>query len=173
MASWDAYTPRDGKALGVAYSKYKNTAAYVAAIAEVEVSDSIRVSQIYAAVDAGLVINPDGLLNQIEGGLVQAASWTTHEQVVFDNRSITSTSWERYPILRFNEVPELSIRIAEQPGSPPLGVGEAAQGPAGAAVANAAAAALGMRVRDLPINRESVVRALDRQAADGGKAIDR
>jgi CO/xanthine dehydrogenase Mo-binding subunit len=165
MAGWDQHPSALGKALGLGYSRYKNTAAYVAVIAEVEAGDDLRVSHLYAAVDAGLVINPDGLLNQMEGGLVQAMSWTTREQVRFDSRGITSNSWEKYPISRFGDVPPLTVQIVAQNALPPLGVGEAAQGPAGAAIANAAAAALGFRVHDLPITRDGIVKAMSRVAA--------
>jgi len=131
----------------------------VAAIANIEVDRDVRVSRVVAAVDAGLVINPDGVINQIEGGIVQSVSWTLKEQVVFDGRRVTTRTWEEYPILRFDEVPELEVELIERPDCPPLGVGEAAQGPAAAAIANAVARALDFRIRDLPITRERIVAA--------------
>jgi nicotinate dehydrogenase subunit B len=131
----------------------------VAVIASVDVQQNVRVAKVVAAVDAGLVINPDGVLNQIEGGIVQSISWTLKEQVVFDGRRVTTRSWEEYPILRFDEVPEVEVELIERPESLPLGVGEAAQGPTAAAVANAVARALDFRIRDLPITRERIVAA--------------
>jgi len=160
MAGWRFNAERGiGRANGIGFARYKNTAAYVAVIANVEVDQVVRVSKVVAAVDAGLAINPDGVINQIEGGIVQSISWTLKEQVVFDGRRVTSRTWEEYPILRFDEVPELQVELIQRPDSAPLGVGEAAQGPAAAAVANAVARALDFRIRDLPITRERIVAA--------------
>ena len=89
------------------------------------------------AVDAGLVVNPDGAENQIEGGAVQATSWTLKERVRFDPHNVTSDTWESYPILRFSEVPAVDVEFLADDGNPSLGVGEAAQGPTAAAIANA------------------------------------
>lgn len=158
MARWSPDAARgEGHASGMAFSRYKNTAAYVAVIAEVEALREIRVRKVWCAVDAGLVINPDGVINQIEGGITQAISWTLKEQVMFEGPRVKSRSWEEYPILRFGEVPEINVKLIDNPDSPVLGVGEAAHGPAAAAVANAVARALGVRVRDLPITRERIV----------------
>jgi nicotinate dehydrogenase subunit B len=156
-----------GRAAGIGFARYKNSAAYVAVIANVEVDQDVRVSRVVAAVDAGLVINPDGVINQIEGGIMQSISWTLKEQVLFDGRRVTTRTWEQYPILRFDEVPALQVELIERPDSPPLGVGEAAQGPAAAAVANAVARALDLRVRDLPITRERIVAAGTAPAGGG------
>ncbi len=159
-ANWQFNAERGtGRAAGIGFARYKNTAAYVAVVADVDVSEAVRVSRVVAAVDAGLVINPDGVINQIEGGIVQSISWTLKEQVVFDGHRVTTRTWETYPILRFDEAPLLEVELIERPDSPPLGVGEAAHGPAAAAVANAVARALDLRVRDLPITRERVVAA--------------
>ncbi len=103
--------------------------------------------------------NPDGVVNQIEGGIVQSISWTLKEQVVFDGRRVTTRTWEQYPILRFDEAPEVEVELIDRQDCPPLGVGEAAQGPAAAAVANAVARALDFRIRDLPITRERIIGA--------------
>ena len=100
------------------------------------------------AADAGEVVDPDGLENQLEGGLVQAASWTLKEQVVHDGKRTTSVDWETYPILRFDEVPEIETVLLDRPGYPFLGAGEAAQGPTPAAIANAVYAAVGLRIRE-------------------------
>jgi CO/xanthine dehydrogenase Mo-binding subunit len=107
------------------------------------------------------VVNPDGVRNQIEGGATQATSWTTRERVRFDRRRVTSVDWEAYPILRFAEAPSVVVEIVDNPDQPSVGAGEAAQGPTAAAIANAVADALGVRVRDLPLTREAVVAAIE------------
>jgi CO/xanthine dehydrogenase Mo-binding subunit len=148
---------------GLGFARYKNTAAYVAVVAEVEIGDEMRLRSLTGAADAGLVINPDGVLNQIEGGAVQAASWVLREEVTFDPRMITSNSWDRYPILKFSETPALRFELVGERENVPLGVGEASLGPAAAAIGNAAARALGVRIRDLPLTREQVLRAVSWQ----------
>ncbi len=145
-------------ARGFAFARYKNTAAYVALVADVEIGDEVRVLALTGAVDAGLVINPDGVLNQIEGGAIQAASWTLLEEVTFDSRAITSNSWESYPILRFTQAPAVRFEIVGGECNDPCGVGEASQGPTAAAIANAVARGLGQRIRDLPINRKQILK---------------
>lgn len=160
MAGWNGGAERGtGSACGIGFARYKNTAAYVAVIAQVEVDDEIRVRRVWSAVDAGLLINPDGVRNQIEGGIVQAISWTLKEQVEFDHARVTTNSWKNYPIIGFNEIPEIEVTLVESLDHPPLGVGEASLGPAGAAVANAVARALDLRIRDLPITRARIIAA--------------
>ncbi len=122
---------------------------------------SCRVRRLTLAVDVGRVVNPDGVRNQIEGGAVQATSWTLMERVRFDRTRITSTDWESYPILRFSETPAVDVVLLDRPDQPSLGSGEASQGPTAAAIGNAVADALGVRVRDLPITAERVVSAID------------
>jgi nicotinate dehydrogenase subunit B len=156
---WRAWKPREGSGRGIGYARYKNVSAYCAVAAEIEAGREIRVVRLVAAVDVGLVINPDGVRNQIEGGAIQAASWTTREAVRFDRTRITSASWEDYPILRFSEVPAVEIELLSRPAERPLGAGEAAQGPTAAAIANAVCDALGVRVRDLPLSAERIVAA--------------
>jgi nicotinate dehydrogenase subunit B len=160
ISGWKANLERGtGRGWGIGFARYKNTAAYVAVVALVEIAETVKVSKICCAVDAGLVINPDGLVNQIEGGIIQSISWTLKEQVKLADQGISIRSWEEYPILRFDEVPELEIEVIQQPDSPPLGVGEAAHGPAAAAVGNAVTQALDFRIRDLPITRERIIAA--------------
>jgi nicotinate dehydrogenase subunit B len=148
---------------GIGFARYKNHACYCAVVAEVEV-DSItgivRVTRAWSAVDAGLVINPDGIVNQIEGGLIQSASWTLKEAVKIDRSGIQTKSWSDYPILRFSEVPAIEVEVIQRPTEESLGVGEGAQGPTGAAIANAFAAATGRRLRDIPFSPERVRAAL-------------
>ena len=110
----------------------------------------------YAAADAGLIINPDGLASQIEGGIIQSTSWTLKEEVKFDRAGITSRDWIGYPILTMPEVPEVEIELINRPDEQPLGCGEGSQAPAVAAIANAFAAATGKRMRELPLTAERV-----------------
>jgi CO/xanthine dehydrogenase Mo-binding subunit len=129
-------------------------------VAEVEAETDIRVRRLTIAVDVGRVINPDGVRMQLEGGAIQATSWTLKERVRFDRRRITSEDWESYPILRFSEVPEVDVHLLDRPDLPSVGAGEAAQGPTAGAIANAVAAAVGVRVRDLPLTVEAVTAAI-------------
>ena len=149
----------EGRARGIGFARYKGRAAYGAVIAEVVMEEGISVSKIWCAVDSGLVINSDGLANQVEGGIIQSLSWTLKEGVRFDGARILSTNWEEYPILGFAEIPDIEVRLMNNPDEPPLGSGELAAGPTAAAVGNAVARALGVRVRDLPITRDRVMNA--------------
>ena len=149
----------NGHGRGFGFAKYKNQMAYVACIADTEVdhaTGTVRVRKVAAAVDSGEVINPDGLRNQVEGGIIQAISWSTKEQVRFDRTRILSRDWSGYPILAFSEVPAIDITVIDRPGERALGVGEASCGPAAAAVANAVAHATGKRLRDMPLSPERV-----------------
>ncbi|MBR1174295.1 xanthine dehydrogenase family protein molybdopterin-binding subunit [Bradyrhizobium sp. KB893862 SZCCT0404] len=146
---------------GVGFGRYKNTGAYCAAIAEIEGADDIRVKRLTLAVDVGEAINPDGVINQIEGGAIQATSWVLKERVRFDRTRITSASWTDYPILTFSEVPAVDVEIIQRPEIEPVGAGEAAHGPVTAAIANAVFDCLGVRVRDLPITRDRIIAAME------------
>ena len=106
----------------------------------------------WGVIDAGETINPDGLKNQTEGGMIQSASWTLREEVQFDREHVTSRDWHIYPIFRFEEIPEVEVEVINMVDEDPLGAGEAAQGPTAAAIANAVYNATERRVRDLPIN---------------------
>jgi len=150
-----------GTGYGIGYARYKNTGAYCAVIAEVEGAEDIRVKRLTIAVDVGEAINPDGVINQIEGGAIQATSWVLKEQVRFDRERITSNTWSSYPILRFSEVPEVQVEVISRPDLDPVGAGEAAHGPATAAIANAVFDCLGVRVRNLPITRDSLIAAME------------
>jgi CO/xanthine dehydrogenase Mo-binding subunit len=154
--------PRDGETgWGLGYARYKVKGAYCAVVAEVEAVSDIRVRRLTLAVDVGRVVNPDGVRNQIEGGAVQSTSWTLKERVAFDRTRVTSVDWETYPILRFSETPHVEVLLLDRPELPSVGAGEASQGPTAGAIANAVAAAVGVRVRDLPITAERVVAALE------------
>ena len=121
----------------------------------------MRLRRLWLAVDVGRVINPDGVRNQVEGGAVQSASWTLREQVRFDRSGITSANWDSYPILRFTEVPEVTVQIVDSPGEAEVGAGELAQGPVAGAIGNAVADAIGVRVRDLPLTTAQITRAIE------------
>ncbi len=153
-----------GRGRGFGFARYKNLAAYCAVACEVEVdrdSGRARMRRAVAAVDSGQVVNSDGIANQIEGAILQSLSWTLYESVTFNQRRITSVDWSSYPILRFSAVPdEMEIHVINRPGMPFLGSGEAGQGPAAAAVANAVADATGHRFRDLPLSAERIKAAL-------------
>jgi CO/xanthine dehydrogenase Mo-binding subunit len=150
-----------GRGYGIGFARYKNTGAYCAVVAEVEGAEDVSVKRLTIAVDVGEAINPDGVINQIEGGAIQATSWVLKERVRFDRQRITSNSWASYPILRFSEVPEVQVELIPRPDSEPLGAGEAAHGPVTAAIANAVFDALGVRIRNLPITRDSLIAAME------------
>src|SRR5437588_229642 len=162
MAGWRAGLPAGtGKGRGIGFAQYKNMAAYAAVIAEVEVVHAVQMLRVWCSADAGLVINPDGAINQLEGGIVQGVSWALKEGVRLDESGISSRDWEGYPVLRFSEVPEIAVELVDPAvDRPPLGVGEPRGGPAVAAIGNAVAHALGARIRDLPMTRERVMAAL-------------
>ncbi|MEW6449816.1 MAG: molybdopterin cofactor-binding domain-containing protein [Pseudomonadota bacterium] len=164
MSGWQPNAKGDGtRGRGIAFSKYKNLACYVACVADIEVdraSGRVKVSQVWSAIDAGLVINPTGLAMQTEGGIIQSASWTLHEGVKFDKNGIISRDWSTYPIMTMPEVPKITVELINRPDQRPSGAGEGSQGPAVAAIANAFAHATGKRIRDLPFTADRVKKAL-------------
>ena len=163
-AAWKEGEKGDGtRGRGIGFSKYKNLACYVAVIADVEIDRAtgvVRVPRAFAAVDSGLIINPDGLSAQIEGGIVQSVSWTLKEEVRFDKSGILAVDFATYPILTMPEAPKVEIELINRPTERPLGSGEGSQGPAVAAVANAFVHATGKRIRDLPFHPARVKAAL-------------
>ena len=161
ICGWSGRGERgSGTARGLGFARYKNKAGYAAVVAEVTVDEAVRVKQIWCAVDGGLIISPDGARNQIEGGAIQAASWTLKEAVRFDEGRVASITWDDYPILKFSEVPEVAIELIDAQDQPPLGLGEVVHGPTAAAIGNAVAHALGARIRDLPLTRERIMAAV-------------
>ncbi|GAB2909288.1 xanthine dehydrogenase family protein molybdopterin-binding subunit [Paraburkholderia jirisanensis] len=143
------------RGVGFAFAKYKNLMAYCAIAMEIVIdrnTGQIDIERVVTAIDCGQIVNPDGVRNQVEGGILQTASWTLYEQTQFDTQRITSYDWSTYPIMRFSSVPkQVDVHLIDRPGLPFLGVGEAAQGPAAAVLANAIADATGARIRDLPL----------------------
>jgi nicotinate dehydrogenase subunit B len=160
-AGWHAGRPTDGTGgRGIAFAQYKNGYGYLAIVVEVVLEPEFRVTRAVAAVDVGLAINPDGIINQTEGGILQSLSWTLKEAVMFDRERITSRDWETYPVLTFSEVPQVEVHLIDRPDQIALGAGETPTGPTAAAVANALADALGVRVYDLPLTRERIIAAI-------------
>ena len=160
-AGWRKGEKGDGtRGRGIGFARYKNGAAYVAVVVDVEVGNEIAVKRAWAAIDAGLVINPDGLVNQTEGGVIQTVSWALKEAIQYDRTRILTSNWSDYPILSFEESPPVEVTVVNRPDEPPLGAGEGAQGPTVAAIANAVHNAMGVRLRDMPFTRERVLAAL-------------
>lgn len=153
-----AETPPEGRGWGFGFARYKNVQSYAAVGIELEVTDiaEVKLHRAVIAADAGQVVDPDGLSAQMEGGLIQAASWALYEQVTFDKDGITSRDWDSYPILRFGNVPEIEVILMRRPNAPFLGAGEASSGPAGAAIANAVHNATGIRLRRLPLTPDAI-----------------
>ena len=161
QANWPSRheSAADETGWGMALAQYKNLQCYCAIIVRLRVdriSGELQFERVVIAADAGSVVNPDGLSNQLEGGFVQAASWTLFEEVKFDARGITSVDWETYPILSFPSAPKIETLILNRPESPMLGAGEAAQNPTPAAIANAICDAVGVRLRDIPFTPEKI-----------------
>jgi nicotinate dehydrogenase subunit B len=153
---WVAYQKQNGRGRGFGFARYKNLAAYAAIAMEVKLereTGELRVLRVVAAVDSGEAVNPDGIRNQIEGGIIQSLSWSTFESVMYNDTRIASRDWGTYPILRFSHVPHsLEVHVIDRPGEHFLGTGEAAQGPSAGALANALAHASGVRIRELPFS---------------------
>jgi CO/xanthine dehydrogenase Mo-binding subunit len=159
-AGWHERDKQEGIGYGIAVARYKNSGAYCAVVARIEAGAQIVVTRLNIAVDVGTVINPDGVANQIEGGAIQAVSWTLKEEVRFDRQRVTSDSWETYPILRFTEVPAVEVDIVPS-NAPACGAGEASLGPTAAAIGNAVRDALGVRVTSLPLSAERIIATFD------------
>lgn len=151
------------KGRGIAYARYNDTNTYVAAVAEVEVdrgSGEIRVTRFCVGHDCGLMINPDGVANQVEGGIIQTVSRALMEEVHFDRKRVTSVDWETYPILRFPAVPKVELKLIDRPDQPPWGAGEPALVVVPAAIGNAVYDATGVRLRSVPFTPAKVKAAL-------------
>lgn len=155
---WDQ-KKQPGKGQGFAFAQYKNNASYFAVKAEIELNmaaKTYRLVKLTGVIDAGQAINPDGIINQTSGGMIQAASWTMLEQVHYNADGVASSSWENYPILRFEDVPDTEVFVIDRPELEPLGAGEAAQGPVSAAIANAIFNATGTRLREIPLTADKI-----------------
>jgi CO/xanthine dehydrogenase Mo-binding subunit len=148
---------------GMAFVRYENVHAYVATVADIAVNLTtgvIRVERISVAHDCGLIINPDGLRNQLEGNAIQATSRALKEAVEFDGERVKSVDWKTYPILRFSEIPQVALTLINRPTEPVLGAGEASTTTVAPAIANALFDATGVRVRTIPLTPTRVLAAL-------------
>jgi len=165
----------DKRGHGIAFSRYKNRQGYVAVAVDLSVDRTdgrIRLKRAVIAADVGQIVNPDAVSSQLEGVFTQSASWTLKEQVTFDQNGITSLDWRRYPILRFSDAPEIQTVLLNRPGMPFLGIGEGAQGPVPAAIANAVFDATGIRLRRIPFTPEQVIEVLkSRETTSYGKEL--
>lgn len=149
-----------GRSLGIGYAQFKNSGAYCVVVAEVSAEDDVRLVHLWSAVDAGLAIVPDSVRAQVEGGLLQAASWTLHEGLPTEGPRVVAETWSDYPVLRFADVPRIDVQVISDPAFPSLGVGEVSLGPAAGAIGNAVAAALGLHLKDLPLTSDRIREAL-------------
>ena len=166
-ANWAERGPGgEGRGVGIAFSRYKNMAAYAAVVVALNVDEEVHLEKIWVVADAGLVINPDGICNQLEGGAIQGASWTLKEQVQMQGSGVTSLDWDSYQILRFSEIPEIEVEVLDQPEQPSLGVGECSVSPTAAAIGNAVAHALGVRIHDMPLSRQRIMATLLEQTSN-------
>jgi CO/xanthine dehydrogenase Mo-binding subunit len=161
MSGWGGPRAADapeGFGRGIGFARYKNTSAYCAVVVDLVVEDKVKLQKIFIAADLGLVIHPDGARNQIEGGAVQAASWTLLEAAQLGPQGICSDDWESYPILRFSDVPPVEVALIDRPDCASLGAGECSAGPTAAAIANAIHDAIGVRIRDMPFTADSLMK---------------
>jgi CO/xanthine dehydrogenase Mo-binding subunit len=171
LASWQARPGRNpnagngemAKGRGISYLRYNNTITYVAAVAEVEVNKvtgAVRVTRVCLGHDCGEMVNPDGVANQVEGGVLQTVSRSLMEAVNWDRNKVTSVDWATYPIMRFTEAPKVELALIDRPGTPAWGAGEPTACAIPAAIANAVYDATGARLRSLPFTPEKVKAAL-------------
>jgi CO/xanthine dehydrogenase Mo-binding subunit len=151
----------DGSGRGTAYAQYKNQMTRVGVCVELSVNDlaEVRLQDAFIVADAGRVVDADGLIAQLEGGFLQAASWALYEQVLWDRDGIQSLDWNTYPVIRFDNVPNIEVSLLDQPDAPSVGAGEASPGPTVAAIANAIYDAIGLRMRRMPFTSEAIMQA--------------
>lgn len=168
MSGWTHAHPTErpeGWGRGLAYARYKNTGAYCAVVVELVVADKVKLHKLWIAADLGHVVDADGAINQLEGGALQAASWALCEAAQLSPQGITSNDWTRYPILKFSDMPEVSVALMPGADHASLGAGECSSGPTCAAIANAIFDAIGVRVRSMPFTPDNLLRAIDSDAA--------
>jgi nicotinate dehydrogenase subunit B len=164
MAGWTVASAQDraeGWGRGLAYARYKNTGAFCAVVVDLEVAEKVKLHKLWIAADLGHVVDTDGALNQLEGGALQAASWALCEAAELGPQGIMSKDWTRYPILKFSDMPEVSVALMPGADHASLGAGECSSGPTCAAIANAIFDAIGVRVRSMPFTPENMMRAID------------
>ena len=147
---------------GIGFSRYKNSAAYCAVGVEIKISDNLDIKLINAwiSVDAGEIAYEDGIKAQVEGGFIQAASWSLYEEVLFDSKEIISKDWDSYKIIGFDNIPYIKTNVIDRKNYPYLGVGEVVAGPTGAAISNAISNALGQTIKTMPFTKETITKEL-------------
>ena len=153
---------KEGLHRGIGFSRYKNSAAFCAVGVELKVNDDLEIKLINAwiSVDAGEVAYEDGIKAQVEGGFIQAASWSLYEEVKFDTKEIISIDWDTYQIIGFDNIPNIKTDVLDKEGLPYLGVGEVVAGPTGAAISNAISDALGQTIKTMPFTKEIITKEL-------------
>ena len=147
---------------GIGFSRYKNSAAYCAVGVELKISDDLDIKLLNAwiSVDAGEIAYEDGIKAQVEGGFIQAASWSLYEEVLFDSKEIISKDWDSYKIIGFDNIPNFKTNVIDRKGYPYLGVGEVVAGPTGGAISNALHEAVGQRIKKMPFTKENITKEL-------------
>ncbi len=172
MAGWaitqttnQATDKPEGWGRGLAYARYKNTGAFCAVVVELVVAEKVKLHKLWIAADLGHVVDADGAINQLEGGALQAASWALSEAAQLSPQGITSNDWTRYPILKFSDMPEVTVALMPGADNASLGAGECSSGPTCAAIANAIFDAIGVRVRSMPFTPDNLMRAIDSEEA--------
>ena len=141
----------------------RRSGGYAAAVAAVEIDKAtgkVAVKKITLAHDCGLIVNPDGVKNQVEGNIIQGVSRALLEEVTFNASQVTSLDWASYPILKFAEVPEVDIVLINRQDVAPLGAGELATVPIPAAIASAIFDAIGIKLREVPFTPKRILAAM-------------
>ncbi len=158
---WNTTAKSDGQGRGFAFARYNNRKAYTAVVADVLIGDDadMRFQNITMAVDAGQIIDREGVSLQVEGGIIQAASWMRYEEVLYDEDGIISRDWDSYPIIRFDNIPNINVILLDRPDCPPLGPSECAVSPTGAAIANAVYDAIGLHMTHMPFTPDAIRKA--------------
>jgi CO/xanthine dehydrogenase Mo-binding subunit len=147
---------------GIGFARYKNSAAFCAVGVEISISDDLEIKLVNAwiTVDAGEIAFEEGIKAQVEGGFIQAASWSLYEEVKFDTKEIISKDWDSYKIIDFKNIPKIKTIVIDKKGFPYLGVGEVVAGPTGGAISNALQIALGQRITTMPFTKEIIMKEL-------------
>ncbi|WP_227271670.1 molybdopterin cofactor-binding domain-containing protein [Roseobacter weihaiensis] len=151
----------EGAGRGIAYAQYKNAMTRVGVAVDLTVQEcgAVRLDHVRLAADAGRVVDADGLRAQLEGGVLQGASWALHEEVHWGPSGRETLDWDSYPVLRFDEVPKITIEVIGGGDAPSVGAGEASPPPTVAAIANGIFAATGLRLYRLPLNADAIMTA--------------
>ena len=148
----------EDESLGISYSRYKGRAAYAAVAVKIRLTEEIELLDVWTVVDAGRIIDESGALNQIEGGFVQAASWTISEGALLRNGYIDANGWEDYPILSWSNIPTIhTVLLNAKTHLPSLGIGECMVGPASAAIVNGVRNIAGSTLANLPLTRDKFI----------------